>query len=255
MNPEKNIIKNVNILSQEDFEGKIQSSCLDTLSNTGFGEMIVSMKDIYGLNDFEDISNIPISPELIPDKSNSEIILSSNVTDKYYQLVETINNSETAKEYPFLLLGKIIPDTVDSVMFYDLIPCHKDGLQLKSSSVEYDIDTLLKSAKKYNVIAIGHTHPLLHDDEISNTLASIMKDEDKEKFKVKRTGLNLSTQDIYQSMFVQEQLPDNKILECVIMYNGDFILVDTGDEELSKYLLVYGDDNGEVEIPVPAYSV
>jgi len=253
MSPEKTTIVDKTASSQEASMINAQNKYLDNISNSNIGSLIKYFSKEYNLTNFEDICGIPIAPELIPDKFDSEIMLSSEVTDKYNRLVEAINHSESAKEYPFLLLGEIIPGTTDSVVFYDLIPCCRDDYKPESTSVNYDSAILLDSANLYNVIAIGHTHPLLDESETCDVFTSKIKESDKEKFNIKQAGLNVSTQDIYQSFFVQEQLKNNKILECVIMYNGDLILIDMDGDELSKYPSIYGYSDNEVKISVPTF--
>lgn len=255
MENEKSNEVNDGQLSPETFRDDVQADCLKVLSSSGFGTIIEYLSSQYDLVGFDRISDIPIATESIPEKFDHIVVLKPKVLEKYYELLEKINNHESAKEYPFLLVGESFPDDPTVMSFYDLVPCCQNNSELTSNQVHHDVDILTAAVKTNSIVAIGHTHPLLEEDQIKDCLASRMTESERKRFGVKRVGLNLSLQDIYQAMVVQKQT-STKILECVIMYNGDFVLVDNDGEAISKYPTIYGyKDNNydeEVKIPVPA---
>lgn len=242
-------------LGRKSFEKIVQKKCMDLLSNIGLGLMIEYLSKRYDLTSFEGIGNIPIAPEVIPDNKEREVYLSQKIVREYSALVEKINSPDSAKEYPFVLVGENDPDGSDSILFYDLIPCQENDGQLYSNEVRHDMNVVANAADSYPIIALGHTHPSLEDDELKHTLASRMNKTEREKYKVRKAGLNLSLQDIYQAVYLQEQLARTKVLECVIMYNGDFILVDNNGEKTSKYTSIYGfKDDEAIKLPAPFFS-
>lgn len=243
-------------LRPEVFRDDIQRDCLKVLSNSGFGAIIKYLSKEYNLASFDSLSDIPIATESIPEKLDHIVVLKPKVLDKYNELIEKINNHEFAKEYPFVLVGESLPDDPSIISFNDLLLCYKDDSELMDNETNYDADILTAAVRANPIVAIGHTHPLLKDDRISSCLASGMSEVECKRFGVKRAGLNLSLQDIYQAMVVQKQT-STKILECVIMYNGDFVLVDNDDNKIYKYPIIYGYKdygyNELIEVPVPVY--
>ncbi len=60
-------------------------------------------------------------------------------------------------------------------------------------------------------------------------MARVLPDEIKEKYEIRDIGLNISVADIWQhEAFIQiarELSPAKEILQTVIMYNGDMIMI------------------------------
>ncbi len=207
----------------------VPSIVIEKLFSHGYEDEIVDIVMAYENTPNTEVSDIPISPTIMQD-SNDRIIISQKVYEIYKQLVQRINNPETAQEVPFLLLGnKREVDGETCIVIEDI---HYDvSKALSETSVTDDEEKFreLMKNENYSVISIGHTHGNVTEQLKSTSLARTLPDEIREKYNIRDTGLNISVADIWQhEAFIQiahELSPSKEILQTVIMFNGDMIMI------------------------------
>lgn len=207
----------------------VPSVVIDKLFNNGYEEQIVDIVMFCENTPNTEVSDIPISSIIMQD-SNEKVIISPKVYEIYKQLVQRISNPETAQEIPFLLLGnkKEINGEICTVIEdieYDM------ARAVSETSVTDDEERFkeLMRNENYSVISIGHTHGNVNEQLKATSLARTLPDEIKEKYGIRDTGLNISIADIWQhEAFIQiakELSPSKEILQTVIMYNGDIVMI------------------------------
>ena len=240
----KNIedIKRNNLFGSSNFDNIISQS-LEVLNNN---PELVSNKNM-------DVSDTPISPMMIDDEY-TPILFSSEVMASYKKLVEIINVPEKAKEYSFVLLGKLGSVARDKCYIVDkLIDCNLENADLSSRVTKIDEVKLNKTIlfalqNGYNFISLGHTHPNIPNEERTTTIASYLPEEVKDREYIRAPGLNLSLQDFvsYESLY-QYFLnnPNVKTAQTVIMYNGEMVVISKENSSLNRFVVLMDGSTGE----------
>lgn len=207
----------------------VPSVVIDKLFNNGYEEQIV---DIVMANENQtdrEVSDIPLSPTIMGESSD-KVIISPKVYYAYSQFVNRINNPETAQEIPFILVGnrKNINGESYVVMEDIIVDLEKAESELHAHDDEETFRKLM-SSDQYSVVSIGHTHGNVKEELKSNSLTRTLSDDIKEKYGIRDTGLNISIADIWQhEAFIEiakELAPAKEIMQTVIMYNGDMIMI------------------------------
>lgn len=229
----------------------VPSGVVDKLFNSGYEEQIVDIVLTCKNNPNIEVSDIPISPTMMQE-SNEKIIISSKVYEVYKQLVQRINNPETAQEIPFLLLGnKREMDGETCTIIEDI---HYDmSKALSETFVTNDEEKFREfmNDENYSVISIGHTHGNVSEQLKSTSLARTLPDEIKGKYDIRDTGLNISVADIWQHeafiQIAQELSPSKEILQTIIMFNGDMVMINpNGITKSNQVQAVWLDGNYKV---------
>lgn len=214
----------------------VPSNIMNKLFENGYEEQLIDiMMECENATD-KVVSDIPLSTALMQD-SGTDIIMTATVFEQYKLLIQRAN-SELPVEIPFILLGNHREiDGKDTVVFESLRYGYTDESQLKDNSVALDesiFDTSITTG--CSVVSIGHTHPNVSEERKKTTLASGLSDELKEKLQIRDVGLNLSVADIWQQEYWKQRAKDKgftgQVLQTIIMYNGDVIVID--DQTVSK---------------------
>ena len=202
---------------------------IEKLFSNGYEEQIIDFvmacEDKEGL----EVSDIPLSPTQMED-SGDKVIISPKVYETYMQLASRINNPQTAQEIPFILLGNRTNINGESyIVIEEIIYDIKDAKSETRVSVDEETFRRLLLEKKYSVISIGHTHGNVKEEMKNNTLARILPKDLRTKYDIRDTGLNISIADIWQhEAFIQigkELAPQKEIMQTIIMFNGDMIMI------------------------------
>lgn len=224
-------IKESKLLGKSNFDSVINMS-MQVLSEN---PKLVDERDM-------DIGDTPISPMCL-DGDLTPIIFSQEVMDAYKMYVEIINNPETAKEYSFVLLGKLSIFNGEKCYIVDkIVDCSVKDSDLSSRVTKKDADKIndtIQNALKdgYNFISIGHTHPNVPEEERTTTVASYLPSEVIDSEYIREPGLNLSLQDIISYEYLYEYFLNNsniRTAQTVIMFNGEIAMVSKVEENLSK---------------------
>lgn len=232
----------------------VPSVVMNRLFEQGFEDQIIDIALELENDSSHEISDIPLSPISI--SSNEEkIVLSEKVFETYRQLVGRINNPQTAQEVPFLLLGKNKTiDNEECIVFEDIVFSNNNFDSLKDTSVSID-EELFKnyaSSSDYDVISIGHTHGNVEEQIKNNSLARKLSSNIKDKYAIRDTGLNVSVSDIWQHEAFKQiasQLGNKRIMQTIIMYNGDIVVIN--DKNISKSSHVIAEkDNEMIDVSV-----
>lgn len=200
-----------------------------------------------------DIGDTPISPMTIED-DYTPILFSSEVIEVYKKLVELINIPKTAKEYSFVMLGKLGNFAGDKCYVVDrLIDCNSEDTDLSSRVTKIDegkLNETLQFALQngYNFISLGHTHPNIPEEERTTTIASYLTDEVKTSEYIRDAGLNLSLQDFvsYESLYQYfANNPNIRTGQTVIMYNGEMAMISKENNALNRFVVLMDKTTGE----------
>lgn len=207
----------------------VPSVVIDKLFNNGYEEQIVDFVMACEDKDGLEVSDIPISPTLMGD-SGDKVVVSPKVYETYTQIVNRINNPQTAQEIPFILLGnrkEINGETY--VVIEDIV---YDMQRAKSEThVTDDEETFRKimTGSNYSVVSIGHTHGNVKEEMKNNALARTLPEDLRTKYDIRDTGLNISIADIWQheafKQIGEELAPQKEIMQTVIMFNGDIVMI------------------------------
>ena len=232
----------------------VPSVVMNRLFEQGFEEQIIDIALELENDSSREISDIPLSPITI--SSNEEkVVLSEKVYETYKQLVSRINNPQTAQEVPFLLLGRNkIVDNEEYIVFEDIIFPNTNVDFLKDTSVSIDEELLKKyaSSSNYDVISIGHTHGNVEEQIKNNSSARKLSSEVKDRYAIRDTGLNVSVSDIWQHEAFKQiasQLGNKRVMQTIIMYNGDIVVIN--DKNISKSSYVIAEkDNEMIDVSV-----
>lgn len=213
----------------------VPSIVINKLFEQGYEEQVLDIVMAFEQDSSKEVSDIPLSPSLMSD-SGDNIILTSEVLQEYNKLVERIKNPETAQEVPFFMLGNTKNIDGQNYVVIQEIRYSLDG-KLNDLRVSIDEEQFkdLVSNSTYDVISIGHTHGNVSEDKKQNSLARQLSSDISEKYAIRDVGLNISVADIWQhEVFKQiaRQLGNKKILQSIIMYNGDIIMID--DNSIGK---------------------
>lgn len=201
---------------------------IDKLFNNGYEEQVIDIIMANNNRDDRGVSDIPLSPILMG-VSNDKVIISTKVYYTYIQFVNRISNSETAQEIPFLLGDRKDIDGESYIVIEDII-FNLDNAK-SETYVTADEETFRKlmTDEQYSVISIGHTHGNVSEELKTKSLARMLPDDINQKYDIRDTGLNISIADIWQhEAFIQiakELSPTKEIMQTIIMYNGDMIMI------------------------------
>lgn len=233
----------------------VSSETVNTLFDNGFEEQILDIVIAFENSNRWNVSDIPISPLLIGN-NEEEIIINQEIYKSYQLFIQRINNVHTAGEIPFILLGKhkeinggryIFFDKIQYMITDDLseVMVHHDGKKLEN----------LINNSPYDVISIGHTHGNVIEEIKNTSLTRNIPVSIASKYHIRDVGLNLSVADInsHQSVLkYAKNVGDKKILQTVIMYNGDMIIL--GSDGITKCNQISAIlDNGDV-VSLPTAS-
>ena len=222
------------------------------ICNERLEAVITNSNDI--INDKFIGSNIDITDTPIPvtmfDNDSNDVYFSVSSSKEYNDLVSKINSlGESSKEYSFLLIGKSINSDDDTYYIIDYL-LDISGSNLSNRLTSVDINKLQKYiewaiSNNYNLISIGHTHPLISDDEKKTTIARYMDSEFKDSYDVREPGLNLSLQDLISYDSLREQINNiysNKfkhILDTIIMFNGEICMIEKDSNFYKRFTNMY----------------
>ena len=213
----------------------VPSIVINKLFEQGYEEQILDAVMAFETDSSKEVSDIPLSPSLMND-SGENVILTNEVLQEYNKLVERIKNPETAQEVPFFLLGNIKNiGGQDYVVIQEIKYSINDNLDDLRVSIDEKYFRELVSNSNYDVISIGHTHGNVSEEKKQNSLTSQLSPDISEKYAIRDVGLNISVADIWQHEAFKQiasQLGNKKILQSIIMYNGDIIVID--DNNISK---------------------
>ena len=222
------------------------------ICNERLEAVITNSNDI--INDKFIGSNIDITDTPIPvtmfDNDSNDVYFSVSSSKEYNDLVSKINSlGESSKEYSFLLIGKSINSEDGTYYIIDYL-LDISGSNLSNRLTSVDINKLQKYiewaiSNNYNLISIGHTHPLISDDEKKTTIARYMDFEFKEYNDIREPGLNLSLQDLISYDSLREQINNiypNKfkhILDTIIMFNGEICMIEKDSNFYKRFTNMY----------------
>ena len=213
----------------------VPSIVINKLFEQGYEEQILDIVMAFETDSSKEVSDRPLSPSLMND-SGENIILARKVLQEYNKLVERIKNPETAQEIPFFLLGNIKNiDGQDYVAIQEIRYSIDGDLNDLRVSIDEEQFKKLVSNSSYDVISIGHTHGNISEEKKQNSLTRQLPSNISETYAIRDVGLNISVADIWQHEAFKQiasQLGNKKILQSIIMYNGDIIMID--DNSISK---------------------
>lgn len=230
----------------------VPKEIIDKLFNQGYEDQIVDIVMACENNATLEVSDIPISPTMMED-SNEQIIISPNVYEKYTKLVQRISNTDTAQEIPFFLLGN--KKNIDGVSYVVIDDIKYDmDKALFESHVSIDVNEFqqLLSDNTHSIISIGHTHGNIDEKNKNATLARILPENIRGKYGIRDTGLNISLADIWQhEAFKQiaKQSSTKEIIQTIIMYNGDMVMISAGGIAKSNNIQSILPDGSNIIIP------
>lgn len=226
---------------------------IDKLFSCGYEEQIVDFVMACENMENTEVSDIPLSPTLMQD-SGDKVIISPKVYSSYMQFVNRINNSQTAQEIPFLLVGnKKNLDGNEFVVIEDIIFDMKNALS--ETHVKDDEATFrqLMTSDQYSVVSIGHTHGNVSEEKKSTTLARTLPADLIDKYGIRDTGLNISVADIWQheafKQIAEELAPTKEIFQTIIMYNGDMVMINPNGITKSNEIQTLMQDGSYQVIP------
>lgn len=231
------------IESYPDLKGKTLKIAYDS----NLGDLINDISGKSNLIDFESQSTIPIPPELI-EEGKLFVILKDEPKEYYDTYLELINKNETALEFPFLLTGKTIQ--TNNLELTNIKPLHTNIESLKNNIIKMpDYSKALgeeiykKKDIGFDIYVLGHTHPLPKDQTKQNHLTEKLDTETKSRYNIKKLGLNISLQDLYQLVYFEDAVkgivsPESKILISILMFNGNmtYIYIEDGKFKRAKVL-------------------
>ena len=234
-------VKNSNLFGNSNYDYIIEKSMKALRDNSS---------QFIGRN--MDIGDTPISPISMNDDF-TPIILSNIVMQEYKKLITLINNPETAKEYSFVLLGKLVTLDNNQCYFVDrIVDCNSSTDNLSNRETKMD-ETKLNDAinfgksNGYNFYSLCHTHPLISDNSKKTTIAEYLPDIVKESEYIREPGLNLSLQDFVSYEALYQYFKSNpNIITCqtVIMFNGEMVIFSKQNNELKRFVIIM-DKSGE----------
>jgi len=225
--------------------------------SSDFDNIIAKSQEVLEKNKSEfsgrnmDIGDTPISPVCLDDEY-TPILLSKEVVEQYNNLVELINNPQTANEYSYVLLGKKCNLAGETCYLIDkFVDCNSNILSNRVTHLDNNkLNDALSYAMHngYNFISLGHTHPNIPKEERDATIANYLSEETLKNEFIRESGLNLSLQDFisYESLyqyFINN--PNIRTCQTVIMYNGEIAMFSKNDGELNRFVVVLDSVTGE----------
>jgi hypothetical protein len=214
----------------------VPGNVIQKLFIKGLEEQILDIM-LASIESNKEVSSIPISPSILTTGENT-LFLRENVYEAYTKIVERINNSQTAQEIPFLLLGKKIPYEKESLLsnresfieIQDIVFLNQGDLSDTSAHIDVKKFEEYLNNPNYDVISIGHTHGNVSEDIKASLLVSTLPDDIKSRYDIREAGLNISIADFWQYesfLMLTSKLQSHKdILQTIIMYNGDMVVLD-----------------------------
>ena len=110
----------------------------------------------------------------------------------------------------------------------------------------------LMTESNYSVVSIGHTHGNVNEEMKNNTLARTLPQELRTKYDIRDTGLNISIADIWQheafKQIGEELAPQKEIMQTVIMFNGDIVMINPNGITKSNDMQVVLQDGKSIPI-------
>ncbi|MEI3530445.1 MAG: hypothetical protein V8Q75_05170 [Bacilli bacterium] len=236
----------------------VSSETVNMLFDNGFEEQILDVLLAFENSKRWNVSDIPISPVLI-DSNEEEIIINQEIYKSYQLFLQRINNVNTAGEIPFILLGKQKEINGRRYIFFDKIQymitdnlsevmVHHDGKKLEN----------LINNSSYDVISIGHTHGNVAEETKNTSLTRNIPESIASKYRIRDVGLNLSIADInsHQSVLkYAKNVGDKKILQTVIMYNGDMIILGSNGITKCNQISALLDNGDVVSLPTASNTI
>lgn len=233
---------NIAPIETEDSLDTSQTRTIEILENNGLGEYIKEAESQYGLTSFDQLSELPIPVSLIP-TTKITLKIEEKVQEYFDTLSSAIKDPTTAYEIPFGAVGRITSDeNSEEVMELNRLTfLYPNFDSLEQTTVYYNsdklgllVDNIIRSAGE-NTLVIGHTHPLTTQEVQEKLLTTRMDRDLKDRYEIREPGLNLSIQDIYQLVDVQNQLKkDTRLVLGVIMYNDERVWVQIRDGKLVR---------------------
>jgi len=239
-------IKNINDVKETKLFG---NSNFDNIIEKSQNVLEKHKEEFSGRN--MDIGDTPISPMSLDDEY-TPILLSGDVMEQYRKLVMLINNSDTAKEYSYVLLGKKCILAGELCYLIDkFIDCNSDELSSRITHIDNEkLNDAISFAMQngYNFISLGHTHPNIPEEERKNTVSTYLSEDTIKSEYIREPGLNLSLQDFisYESLyqyFINN--PNIRTCQTVIMYNGEMTMFSKQNDNLSRFTVILDSATGE----------
>ncbi len=240
LNPESKVDKR-----KEDFNDS-EKEVFEMIKNSGFPELEEISEN---LDSFNEISSAPVPVEKI-----FEAHINVSISDEVKEIVETfadiINDKEGAKEYPFLLSGKLLFDGNENCLSIDKFDMlYESGLKLENNVVQPNENltgkAIIDATKEgKDVFMLCHTHPVVSENNRKESFTEKMDPDRKKELKIRDVGLNLSVQDLYQLYEFERKLREQKetynlpekciIALGVLMFNGEMYMVNIEDGVFQK---------------------
>ena len=217
----------------------VPQKVIEKLFENGYEEQIIDIVMDFSEDNNREVSDIPISPIIMQD-SGRRIIISDKVYQAYQEMVNTISNPDTAQEIPYFLLGNMKNIEGEECIFIENIEFCNQGI-LDDLRVSIDVDRFksIVSDSPYEVISIGHTHGNVSEEKKSLSLARNLSSDIIQKYNIRDIGLNISISDIWQHEAFKQiasQYGTKEIMQTVIMYNGDIIMMSSNEISKSNHI-------------------
>lgn len=217
----------------------VPQKVIEKLFENGYEEQIIDIVMDFSEDNNREVSDIPISPIIMQD-SGKRIIISDKVYQAYQEMVNTISNPDTAQEIPYFLLGNMKKIEGEECIFIENIEFCNQGI-LDDLRVSIDVDKFksIVSDSPYEVISIGHTHGNVSEEKKSLSLARNLSSDIIQKYNIRDIGLNISISDIWQHEAFKQmasQYGTKEIMQTVIMYNGDIIMMSSNGISKSNHI-------------------
>ena len=203
----------------------VPQKVIEKLFENGYEEQIIDIVMDFSEDNNREVSDIPISPIIMQD-SGKRIIISDKVYQAYQEMVNTISNPDTAQEIPYFLLGNMKKIEGEECIFIENIEFCNQGI-LDDLRVSIDVD-------KFKSIVSDSPY-----EEKSLSLARNLSSDIIQKYNIRDIGLNISISDIWQHEAFKQmasQYGTKEIMQTVIMYNGDIIMMSSNGISKSNHI-------------------
>ena len=232
-------VKRARLFGNSDFSNIINKSL----------KVIKENQRVFGKD--VDITDTPISPMCIEDDL-SPILFDEEVMNEYEKLIKLSNDSETALEHSFVLLGKKCKIGDEEGYLVDkFINCDSDDLRNdKVHGGEKKINDAINYGvnNSYTFISLGHNHPMPSLNVAGRTVARYLDDKTRDEEFIREAGLNISLQDFiaYESLYLYFFYRQNiRTSQTIFMYNGEVAIVSKQNTELRRFPIVLNAKTGE----------
>ena len=220
----------------------VQEKTLSVARASGLGDIIDEISEEQGLMDFSAMSDIPIPPDLLT-TDDLAVQIGPVLSDNRQTLLDAMSDEQTAFEVPYCLYGttfEVNGKSTTDLSYMEYLLSDSD----QTTVVAFDADKLgrvvekITSNNRLNTLVIGHTHPPVAEATAKNMLTAKLSKEILTRFNIKEIGLNLSLQDLYQLVYLHEQLGDRiNIMSAVLMFDGDWVFVNYDGQRFTKTLI------------------